>query len=183
MKWLKKTGDILLQVLKIIGLIAISILGYNLIWGRGNKAKIHDLTKKADDDLERAKEVKENIKDNDDKRKSTRDKYSTTLILLLVLSFVIPCNAKYIVWDKEDKVYRDYGNITNYVKSLEEEKEIFISTQKSNDKIIMLTERAVTNYKIAYKEKECEPSFWEKIDFYVGMALPPIMYALKLLFF
>jgi hypothetical protein len=104
-------------------------------------------------------------KSNDKRRKGIRDKYSSVIRILLIIVFLINiCHAEYIVWDKEDKVYRDYGHYTNYIKSLEEEKAELLSNRSN---IIYIATNEINNIS--------EPTTWERIDFYVGFSIPVLI--------
>ena len=100
-------------------------------------------------------------KDKKDRR-SIRDKYSKIVgVILIICLFSFQVNAEYIVYDKEDKSNRDYGHYTNYIKSLEIEKDKLMKTQT---KIILTSTNIINKIVVEYK-----PTFWERIDFEVGI--------------
>jgi hypothetical protein len=114
----------------------------------------------------------------DKKRKAARNKYSTVAKILFLL-FILPSLlfGQYIVWDEEDQVNRDYGNITNYVKSLEEEKIIFLATQGYLKQTIVYYSNAyseMSNASTLQEEviEEQKPSWcsrmWNRTKFWVG---------------
>lgn len=132
-------------------------------------------------DPKKVKKIKEKAKlklykklnKDDKKRKSIRDKYRTPIgILLIICLMSFQLQAEYKVYDKEEGRWYDYGHQTNYIRSLEAEKEFLIKARTN-------TIRMVTNI-ISEVIDEYEPSFFEKIDFYLGMIIGGlIMYLIK----
>lgn len=124
------------------------------------------------------------------RRRDVRNKYSKiVMILLLIMLLPALLHSRYIVWDPEDQVNRDYGNITNYIRSLEEEKIIFLASQGYLYETISHYSNAyeyMTNVIILQEKiiQEQKPTFWEliwdKSKFFVGFVLGGvIVYSLK----
>jgi hypothetical protein len=97
--------------------------------------------------------------------------------------------AVFIVYDQEDGVYRDYGNITNYVKSLEEEKKNLLAVEGYLSRSVVLYSNAYVaksneNYlrekllEGETKESSWWKDVWEIIDFPAGIIITACLFLL-----
>jgi hypothetical protein len=115
---------------KWLGKALLVILGYILLQDllkkkdHPDRKKVKDLKNKSRKDREKAEGLKSKVSDSDKRRRTTRNKYSKIVSCIVLLLGLLPSSllSRYIVYDPEDKVNRDYGTITNYVRSLTVEK-------------------------------------------------------------
>ena len=156
------------------------------------KKKVKQLKKSAGKNIMESKKEIRKARDGKNKRKNVRNKYSKIISVLALLLFGLcwltpALRARFIVYDPEDQVNRDYGTITNYVLSLEEEKIIFLATQGH-------LYNTITYYSNAYDDisevadlqkqiiKNQEPPWyeklWEALDFYVGIGVTAALFLL-----
>lgn len=140
-------------------------------------AKVKKYKKQANISREKAGSSLKKAKECNNKRRTVRDKYSKILIFILFFCLPSLLFGRFIVWNEEDQVHRDYGNITNYVKSLEEEKIIFLATQGHLYQTVAHYSNAYVNMSNASRLQdevieEQKPSWcsrmWTKTKFYVG---------------
>jgi len=130
---------------------------------------------KANKEKQKALEMQKQIRKSKDKRKKIRDKYSKIIscILIFCLFTTSIIDAKYLVYDFEDKVWRDYGTITNYAKALEEEKQEFLENEKRLKFVVSKFSNAMVCYSNAWwwekkkneaMKKNWLEELWEDID-------------------
>jgi len=161
MKWFKAIGS-------FFALILAAIIYSDL---RPNKKAAIAKKKKMAKEQILAKLNKNDIK-YDKVRRSIRDSGSTIvkcLTLILLLNTMV--HAKYLVWDKEDKVWRDYGTSINYINILEAEKDTFLENRASNKMI-------VTNEIVKFIDKNCVPTWWESNGDWVAAVVVSIGWSL-----
>ena len=140
-------------------------------------SKVKKYKKQAKVSREKAGASLKKAKKSNNKRRTVRDKYSKILIFTLFFCLPSLLFGRFIVWDEEDQVHRDYGNITNYIKSMEEEKIIFLATQGHLYQTIQYDSNAYVNMSNASRMQdevieEQKPSWcsrlWNKTKFFVG---------------
>ncbi len=141
----------------------------------------------------KAERIKKRVAALKSGRKKIRDKYGKTIRIILI-SFICSLmissqvSAVFIIYDQEDDVYRDYGNITNYVKSLEEEKKELLAIEGYLSRSIIYYSNAYAaksneNYlqgKLLEGNNNQESSWWkdlwETIDFPAGIIITTVLF-------
>ena len=140
--------------------------------------KVKKTTKQAAQEKAEAEKILKKINSRPE-RKKVRDKYSSIIVGIVIIFLSISlCSGDYIVYDKEDKVYRNYGDITNYVKSLEEEKEIFLENEYRYNLAISKYSNAYVKQSnvIVWQQEEIDRNkknwfaqWWEDNDLWIGI--------------
>ena len=195
---LKKIGKKLLSVLDLLLIVVLALFGIRFLRARffnnserlikSKKKKAEMFRKKAEKHSNKAIHLKIKAQLLDKDRAAIRNKYSKIVpVLLFCLLLPLCVSARYIVYDPEEKVNRDYGTITNYVKSLEEEKRIQLAVNGYLNESVSEYSNAYVSMSNAYVEqKEINDiqegstlkKVWEYIDFYVGVALTTAFFLL-----
>ena len=184
-KWLLALGGFILSIIAYIG---IKKTPTNKTEVRRKSKEADRISEKADDERRDVDRIIKKINKNRGRRSDVRRKYSKVINSIIILFLLVNIlNAEYIVFDKEDGVHLDYGHITNYVKSLEEEKQILIEDLDDAKTALTKMSNAYTNMKRAYEiekkntetllreEESLFEVVWEKIDFIVGGILGYIL--------
>jgi hypothetical protein len=98
-----------------------------------------------------------------------------TIGLIFILLTVV--FGEYIVWDKHDECWRDYGTITNYAYTMANANDRLMEGVIKITNTVTLSVRSNVYIEV---EKECESSFWEIIDFPAGISIGALILFLLL---